>query len=171
MDLQAILFSFNGRIPRKTFWLFGIGAALVLGALSAGLMTVAIQAGAGAFNPMTGQFRPAGGFAVGLFILSVAETWIGLALAVKRLHDRDRTGAWIAAQWAAVVAAIALASITMAMPEWQKITGAVLSFIVGCIAVGLTVWLFVETSFLRGTPGDNRFGHDPLLPHHSDAAF
>ncbi len=64
---------------------------------------------------------------VGLFFLPLY--WIGLAVTVKRSHDRDKSGWWI------LIALIPL---------------------IGAI------WFLIEFGFLRGTPGPNRFGPDPL---------
>ncbi len=161
-DWQALLFSFDGRIPRTVFWVAQLAAGVVIGVLTALLISVAMHAGAGMYNPSTRQFRPAGPYAIAMFILSLAQIWIGLALTVKRLHDRNRTGWWIVAQMAAGFAAIAMVSVTLAMPAWQQGTGFALSAVIGGIALGLTLWLLIETGLLPGTPGENRFGPEPL---------
>ena len=69
-----ILFSFEGRIPRKAFWLYGqlpLAAALV----GANLL---------------GQHL-FGGHRLGA-IAQLASVWPSTAIAVKRWHDHDRTG-------------------------------------------------------------------------------
>lgn len=68
----------------------------------------------------------------------VFDIWAGLGLAVKRFHDRDKSGWWILIQLIPLVGAI---------------------------------WYIVETGFLPGTPGTNRFGPDPLLGSRSELAF
>jgi uncharacterized membrane protein YhaH (DUF805 family) len=43
------------------------------------------------------------------------------------------------------------------------IAGAVLQYILSLAAFALTIWGFVETGFLRGGAGSNRYGPDPLV--------
>jgi uncharacterized membrane protein YhaH (DUF805 family) len=81
--MQSLLFSFNGRIRRSTYWLYAIGAAVVL-------MVVAMI---GAFLGSKGGILSVG------WILTlaayVALVWVGLALQVKRWHDRDKSWTWV----------------------------------------------------------------------------
>ncbi|GAA0744293.1 DUF805 domain-containing protein [Ideonella azotifigens] len=81
-DLKTLYFSFQGRISRKVFWLYGVLffflAMLVLGGV----------VGAVALVSETLSWI----LAVPLYI---AGTWIGLAMQVKRWHDRDKSGWWI----------------------------------------------------------------------------
>lgn len=79
MDLQQMLFSFSGRLNRQPYWLFGFGAAVATGALSGTL---------GAVLPEVLALP-------GVLVLSAASLWIGLALGVKRAHDRGRSGWFI----------------------------------------------------------------------------
>jgi uncharacterized membrane protein YhaH (DUF805 family) len=81
--MQELLFSFNGRIRRSTYWMYAIGAAVALG----------IVASIGAFLGSRGGILSVG------WILSlaayVALIWIALALQIKRWHDRDKAWVWI----------------------------------------------------------------------------
>lgn len=82
MDLRTLLFSFRGRINRLPYWivtltLVGIGGASGQPAVLDG-----------PDNPMT----------VGLALITLATfivvVWVGLAIQVKRWHDRDKSGYW-----------------------------------------------------------------------------
>jgi uncharacterized membrane protein YhaH (DUF805 family) len=76
---KQILFSFEGRIPRRTYWGFTLLTnliAFVLGFIF-GL----------AFGEETGTV-------LGL-ALNIPLLWIGLAISCKRWHDRDKSGWWI----------------------------------------------------------------------------
>lgn len=78
MKIIPILFSFQGRIRRTTYWLAGIGSGLVLGLV---YIVFAVATGALAKGPgglWAPQFLPIE--AVGL--------WVSLAIAAKRCHDR-----------------------------------------------------------------------------------
>lgn len=78
MSLVDIYFSFNGRINRSTYWLkFFLPMILffvVLGAIAA----------------LVGS-----GFEMIILIFQVLIIWPSLAVAVKRWHDRDKSGWWI----------------------------------------------------------------------------
>jgi uncharacterized membrane protein YhaH (DUF805 family) len=92
MDWQNLLFSFNGRIRRSHYWLAGIGSGFAIGVVAAIILTVT-----GASGAMMG--RGGGPMAsVGMliyFALIALAVYIGLALQVKRWHDRDKGWIWV----------------------------------------------------------------------------
>ena len=82
MTLKEIYFSFNGRIPRKVFWIYGFlgmigafialfAAAFILGMISQILALIIIIPG---------------------YILII---WASLAIQIKRWHDRNKSGWWV----------------------------------------------------------------------------
>ena len=77
MDYKTLLFSFEGRINRKPYWMFFLGVILVN-------IIVAVIAG------VLGKL----GFII-LVPYVIALTWAGLAVSVKRWHDRDKSGWWV----------------------------------------------------------------------------
>jgi uncharacterized membrane protein YhaH (DUF805 family) len=89
---------------------------------------------------------------IGLILL-VLGTWSGLAVGVKRLHDRDKSGWWILLFW---LGPSILGSWQTAAPDLGG------GFILALAAGALGIWAFVELGCLRGTPGPNRYGPDPL---------
>jgi uncharacterized membrane protein YhaH (DUF805 family) len=78
MSLSQILFSLKGRIPRKTFWLYGVLGLLLVSVILNLLLGIA------GFDD-----RVAEGVA-NLVIL-----WPAVAVSVKRWHDRDKSGWWV----------------------------------------------------------------------------
>jgi uncharacterized membrane protein YhaH (DUF805 family) len=135
MNLETFT-SFNGRIPRKTFWL-GFLVLLVVSwilqfivfAIFGGSMMPTMdpnatpeQAAAAAEAAVSGMMLPLG-------IVMLITLWPTLALYTKRWHDRNKSGWW---------------SLILFVP------------IIGGI------WMLVELGFLRGTEGANRFGQDPI---------
>lgn len=116
MTIQRALFSFEGRMRRADYWLKGALVLLPIGILN---------------NILIFGVRDEGAQMLAV-VIGLATLWPGLALVVKRLHDRNRDG-WLAA--------------LMFIP------------IVGAF---IAIWLMIEVWFLRGTQGDNRFGPDPL---------
>ncbi|NHZ70862.1 MAG: DUF805 domain-containing protein [Proteobacteria bacterium] len=78
MDWQHLLFKFDGRINRAKFWT-GIGAIWVITIVA---MTLAFAINSAIFWL--------------LFVLVyIAIIWIGLAVSIKRWHDRGKSGWWI----------------------------------------------------------------------------
>ncbi|MFH1894024.1 MAG: DUF805 domain-containing protein [Candidatus Zixiibacteriota bacterium] len=77
MTLSQILFSFDGRINRAKLWGYSL------------LLTLVVWIGLGLDMVTTGQ--------LGVFyiITAVATIWPSLAIAVKRCHDRNRSGWFI----------------------------------------------------------------------------
>lgn len=150
MDWTTLLFGFNGRINRGKYWLavliymavwttFIAGSLVWLGGLN--FDNLLSLAGAGLMIWLIG------------FILLVAGTWSGLAVGVKRLHDRDKSGWWILLFW---LGPSILGSWPTAAPDLGG------GFILALAAGALGIWAFVELGCLRGTSGPNRYGPDPL---------
>jgi uncharacterized membrane protein YhaH (DUF805 family) len=134
MNLQTFT-SFDGRIPRKTFWL----AFLVMLVISWILQLIVFSIFGGNMMAMDPNMTPEAqaeamsnamsGMMLPLGIVILLTLWPTLAVYTKRWHDRDKSGWW---------------SLIMFVP------------IIGGI------WMLVELGFLRGTEGANRFGPDPI---------
>jgi uncharacterized membrane protein YhaH (DUF805 family) len=87
MSTQETLFSFEGRIKRSTYW----GYVLLLVPIWVGGVLIDLAA--------TGQ--PGVFYAIGVIICF----WPGLALSIKRCHDRNRSG------WFCLISLIPIISI------------------------------------------------------------
>ena len=81
------LFSFEGRINRADYWLYGT-VIEALGALVQIIMNVIFF---GEAFIAEGAQLPAAYLAF-LVLLAVISVWMGLALHAKRLHDRNKSG-------------------------------------------------------------------------------
>ena len=169
IDWSGLLFSFKGRIPRLYWWIASLVVGTVAGMLTSSLEFWAEQVGSGWINPETQEFEATWPFASGLSLIVILNIWINFALSAKRLHDRNRTGWWIAAVYLAIIIAVLLGFATLMQPEGQREllnTLAVTAvFAVSC----LMIWMFIEIGFLKGTQGPNRFGPDPLGAPQADA--
>jgi len=165
-------FSFSGRIGRKTFWL-GYVLPLFVAGIVANVLDVALGLApaptADAVPADATQVAPLGG------LVSLLSIWPMLAGSIKRLHDRNRSGWWIGGFYlvgavAGVVAFLTVAAATGGMFAYRDrsvapegVAGVMLVMIVaGLVIAAYGIWLLVETGFLRGTAGPNRFGQDPL---------
>jgi len=127
--------TFSGRASRSEYWLFYLLSIIVFG-IAIALMLNGITA-ITEFEDLRRHIHNTS-FAIGLFI---AVVWFvfalipGIAVTVRRLHDRNMSGWWY------------------------------LGFTV-LGAVPMVGWIasiaFLVVVCLRGTPGENRFGEDPL---------
>jgi uncharacterized membrane protein YhaH (DUF805 family) len=142
MDWGHLFFGFSGRVNRAKFWIAVLVYAIVT--IIVGVVSyladesTAVQAIGGIVNLV-------------VFIS-------GLAVGVKRLHDRDKSGWYLLLFYIvpSVLIGIALA-MTMTMEDSALIAG-----VLDLIAFSISIWAFVELGCLRGTVGSNRFGPDPL---------
>jgi uncharacterized membrane protein YhaH (DUF805 family) len=96
-----------------------------------------------------------GFFSIIIFVLfAVLGTWMSLAIAVKRLHDRDKSGHWL---WLFYLVPTLL-SYAAAAAGAKSVPGIGLSILSSLISL----WGLIEMGFLRGTAGGNIYGEDPL---------
>jgi len=85
MSLKDMLFSLQGRISRRQFWmiyLYILGGCVVLGIVIALLTAILGEAGAIIASILT-------------FLMYIPLIWISLAMQAKRWHDRDKSAWWI----------------------------------------------------------------------------
>jgi uncharacterized membrane protein YhaH (DUF805 family) len=113
-DLGDILWEFEGRIGRREFWI-GAGVVWAFNIFYSVVVFVAAD------------LLPDGLAYILALVLFSTVAWMGLAVSVKRWHDRDKSAWWM--------------------------------FIVLVPILGF-VWSIVETGFMAGTAGPNRYGSD-----------
>lgn len=89
-----------------------------------------------------------------------------LAVAVRRLHDTNRSGWWLLAPLAPYLVGVLVAVAAIAVSD-LAILGALVSLLALLVAIGLAVMLLVFYC-LEGTRGPNRFGSDPKGPGHEE---
>jgi uncharacterized membrane protein YhaH (DUF805 family) len=158
---------FSGRSTRREFWmwvLFYLICCIILSVIDSMLhLGGATNYGGGAYSApgTTGYSYGAGlrgGILTWLFVLAVFIP--NIAVAVRRLHDTNRSGWWLLG-WV-VPYAIGAGILGFSMATGNRgiaLIGGLLAFIGFIGAIVLLVWYC-----LRGTPGPNRFGADPLEP-------
>ena len=152
---------FSGRSRRMEYWMFQLFMFLVYIVMLVLMMVVGGSAAMAGGDP--GAIAAAGGAALiifGLYALFALAMFIpSLAVAVRRLHDTNRSGWWILAPLTGYVVMAIGAAMVAASPDNAGLGG--ILAMVGAIAVlglGLTVLVFL---FLEGTRGPNKHGPDP----------
>ena len=153
---------FSGRSRRMEFWMWQLFQVIVY----FGIIILAMIVGAGGM--MTGDPNAAiagGGAALiimllyGLYALAVLVP--SLAVAVRRLHDTNRSGWWILAPLAPYLVAIfATFGGVASGSEGGMAAGGIIGMIAILAAVVLGIVLLVFY-FLEGTRGPNKYGPDP----------
>jgi uncharacterized membrane protein YhaH (DUF805 family) len=123
--MKDLLFGFHGRANRAKFWLVALGIFVIE------VIIFAVLGGTTAMSTDPEQAMANIGPGVGfvLFVFGVVALWISIAVAVKRYHDRNKSGWWVLIVFVPIIGGI---------------------------------WYLVECGFLRGTPGPNNYGPDPL---------
>jgi uncharacterized membrane protein YhaH (DUF805 family) len=109
-----------------------------------------------------------------LFVYAYAATMAIIAypavtLMKRRLNDRDRPSWLLAVFWTPTIAIITLrlfetgthAGTETAGAPLDSTLSALLSVVEGAFGL-IGIWAIVELGFLKGTPGPNRYGPDPL---------
>jgi uncharacterized membrane protein YhaH (DUF805 family) len=163
MRARDYFFSFHGRINRARFWIY---LAIVIPFLMFMMMAFFAYAmsipGAYENGGATPFPRDPTGIALAILYFAVlAAIFIaGLAVTVKRLHDRNKAWWWI------VVFVLAP---DLLFGLWQERAATLgganvgdLTWLAGAAGFACGVWALVDLGCLRGTAGDNRYGPDPL---------
>ncbi len=157
MSFMDRLFSFEGRLRRRDWWLINIGLGVVNYIVTQVIAPLVLGA-EGRVQITPGSFMPAYPMPLLTVMLVMAAIlfWPYLALAVKRTHDRDQS-ARLNIGLIAVSTALSWGGILM-----MSLTGAMTLFWVSA-AVGTIIglYLLITLGFLDGTQGPNRFGPSP----------
>lgn len=136
-------FVFKGRARRKEYWswaLFGFLLNIVV--------TVAVMMMS---SSPTVQTWISG-------ILALLMFFPGLSVAVRRLHDVDRSGWWIGGSY--IVLAVYIAFTTIGGINGLAKFMMVFSMLFVCVCIFFGVLMLVW-NFTEGTHGPNKYGDDP----------
>jgi len=150
MGWVPIFFSFHGRINRAKYWL----AVLIIFIFDIALSLLGLAIG------------ETTAFQIFSVLVNLAIFVASFAIAIKRLHDRNRSAWWLLLFYMGPVLFIATGvAIMWAVAGSAGIAQGGASFLLAFCLIGgfaLAIWGSVEIGFLRGTTGYNRFGPDPL---------
>jgi uncharacterized membrane protein YhaH (DUF805 family) len=143
----AHLFNPSGRTNRAKWWLsvllYMILYAIALALLYA-LSTQGMEILGGVIMAVVG---------VGILVSSIL-------IAIRRLHDRDKSGHWL---WLLYVLPGVVSGIGNVLVLVVATTEALLiGMLLSLGSLGFSIWALVWLGCLRGTQGPNRFGPDPV---------
>ena len=132
--MTQLLFSFQGRLNRKPYWLTN---------LAVGVGVIVLVASPSSWSESTISLRRLRRWRF-VIILYIPLFWVSLALGAKRLHDRDKS---------AVVAGPVLCALPESASCDRRPRCEDLGLVLHLVAFAITVWAFVELGCLRGTRG------------------
>ena len=142
-SILNLWFGFSGRVNRAKYWLVSlVNTGLLLAALTMIFINVGMS-----------SWSQAGVGVIVLVVLFVVAIVSGIAVGIKRLHDRDKSGWWILLFYV-------VPSILSSGGSASGSLGA--QGVLGLASLALSIWGIVELGFLRGTQGPNQYGPDPL---------
>jgi uncharacterized membrane protein YhaH (DUF805 family) len=147
MSISKLFLSFEGRIGRLQFWL---ATVIVEGAAWAVQWATRLPSEIdwGAVGP-----------SVAVLVIELTAMYPEAAIAVKRLHDRNRPGAYV---WALLAAATVFRVADFLGYVTHDPVHSNFAQWVFMLAVGVVLLTFlIELGFKRGTPGPNRYGTGP----------
>jgi uncharacterized membrane protein YhaH (DUF805 family) len=151
MNLQKILFSFEGRIGRGTYWLAILALIVAVLVVTVAPFLLDSEAAAVLMLALASQF---------IWLLSL---WPMLAVGAKRLHDRNKNGWWLLVFWL-LPFALFCGGFSIVFFDDPR-TGRSGDFSTGLIVVLASLppalWGIVELGILPGTKGPNLYGADP----------
>lgn len=140
MSIKELLFSFQGRVGRKTYWVWNV----IYYALIVGFAT-----GINALFPVYAHLL----LPVFLLVILIPD----LAITAKRWHDRNKTSWWLLLNLPLVIGRM---TVPMGDPTQasQTTTLQLVSSLAALICGG---WILIECGFLKGNEGANQFGPEP----------
>ncbi|QKN79926.1 DUF805 domain-containing protein [Scandinavium goeteborgense] len=134
MTLQQWLFSINGRIGRRDFWIW-------IGIWVLAMVVLFTLAGSGLLNLQTAAFA------------LVCLLWPTAAVTVKRLHDRGKSGIWALLM---ILAWMLLAGNWAVLPGvWQWGVGRFIPTLI-------MVMMLIDLGAFVGTQGENKYGKETI---------
>lgn len=157
---------FSGRSRRMEYWMFVLFQVLVYLALSVLMFVVTGTlfgvGGKDTVNPM------AAGATAALFLLIIFFVWLALlvpslAVAVRRLHDTNRSGWWFGGYFLAYIGFYAVGGTLLVSSMGSPGALVAVSGLMSIAGLAFLAYAIVLLVFfcLDGTPGPNQYGPDP----------
>ena len=170
----SIYTTFEGRLNRRPFWLFGIG--LIIPSLLVSYIVYAIF-GVSPFSTMqaASELQDDPQSMANFAKLSRTTAWANLvtfsimaypamALWIKRAHDRASSGMLVYVTYALLALSYVAQGLglTVTFTENPVTTNSVFGWLLEGVTGLLSLYVLITLGFLKGTKGPNRYGPDPL---------
>ena len=173
--LRWLYFRFNGRARLREIWFGHIGFSVVLFTIA---LTAVLSSGIEIADRDEAEAEGLTG--LDLFFQADAPLWLSIvgigviaallfcpaAIQIKRLHDRNKSGWWLAFFWG-VPFVLGIAQGAMAAMMESDLEDAAASsepsltiIMLGAFSFVVSVWWFIELFLIPGTKGDNQYGPD-----------
>lgn len=153
---------FKGRAQRSQFWWWYLFLLIGQGVLTTADSAFGLQVGKSETDVMVGDTTiPVVNTGVGVLatLFALAVLLPTLAVAVRRLHDTERSGWWILAPVLAYVVTGVATVIGVALGAGLFVLVLLMTgFVVAAILAIVLLVFYIQ----KGTPGPNRYGPDPL---------
>jgi uncharacterized membrane protein YhaH (DUF805 family) len=155
MKPQIDLFSFDGRISRRTYWLLIVPLIIAVNLLAVAPIWIVELMGGMASAEMSYSFMIA---VAAAHLILFAGLWPILAVGSKRLHDRNKRGWWLLVWW--VLPLVLLfggfgAAFTSRSGDFSVGSSLMIA------SLPFALWGMIELGMLPGTEGPNQYGADP----------
>ena len=138
MNFAQLLFGFQGRVNRAKYWL-AILIYVIVGLVMATISYIADQA------------TPAQLLSL---IVNIGVAVSSIAVGIKRLHDRDKSGWWLLLFYLVPSLLMGVGAVAFYYGLGDESAGGIIggsiAYILGLVVL---IWAFVELGCLRGTPG------------------
>jgi uncharacterized membrane protein YhaH (DUF805 family) len=137
MNPFDLLFGFQGRVNRAKFWVMTLIYVIAMSVIWF-------------FNATFGA----------TIVLYVPIIISAVAVGLKRLHDRDKSGWWLAAFALPLVLPFIATPLDDLLTPQTATTFTFFQY----VSLAIIVWAAIELGCVRGTIGPNEHGPDPVAP-------
>jgi len=176
---RQLLFSFEGRITRKTFWIYTI-IMLVLSVVLAFILSALFgitpfylfgsipSYGQPINEEIIQQVMSASRKSEWAWFLSGLVFLIPMAaIYIKRRHDRGATGYeyWVNIAFSTLLSLLGIMGIIYKVEEnygWFEVSETTFGLFLLVIMLIITIYMIILAGFLKGDKGENAYGKDPL---------
>lgn len=155
--ILTLFTNFEGRISRRRYWI-GVAILFLAALVWALVVDLVLDATLGSYGQVVRWTN---------FLAFLVVLYPALALAITRLHDRNKR----AFPWAAIffgptllvqfMQASGIGYTETVFQQTIRMTPSPLGGAVSFVATATAVWGLIELGFLRGTRGSNDHGPDP----------
>lgn len=155
MDFKALFSTTSGRISRKTWWI-GVILLLIVGAVLSAILG-AIGLGATATSAGWGSL-----------IVALLLLYPGYCIGIKRRQDRGNNGLDLKILYGLTLLSALIQALGIGITATDVGNGVLIPTPAGWLMAFMVVlgifgiYMLVQLGFLKGTPGANAYGADPV---------